>query len=393
MRCFLAAMCSFILMNFMSGCGWLIRAIEGTETLEDQPVTGLQLETVDGSREVCAGEPIQLRVRADVEGKEPLATWAFGPDGRPAKKGHLNFTDFSFTTDLGEVNAKNGTLVVPNTGLGLLGRKVAIHVSSKHAQGHTAQMELGLHFGCGVTLGYSGQPGQPGYPGSPGSTGRDGRSESSSGSYAAPGGHGEDGTDGADGGHGGPGGHGHNLLVEAVKIRAQNSELVLVQVSDQSNGNLTRNVIIDPAGSGRVIIYANGGAGGDGGSGGIGGSGGHGGTGAPPGDGGNGGNGGNGGTGGDGGNGGAVTLIYDANHADLPEYIEIHNQGGPGGRAGSAGPSGSGTSAYSGARAGRSGQPGRMGHDGRPGSDGQPVQPRAVHLDKMFPGKGDINFI
>jgi hypothetical protein len=378
----------------ISGCGWLIRAIEGTETLEDKPVTGLRLTAADSSNQVCAGAPIQLKVTADIQGKEPMTTWSYDPQGKPVKKGHLVFEDFDFSSNFGQVSPKDGMLVVPNTGLELLGQQVKIDVSSKHAAGHTGEMSLGLHFGCGVVLNYNGASGQPGATGLAGQAGRDGKSDQSSGSYARPGGHGEDGLRGGDGGRGGPAGHGHDLTVDVAKILSpEKTELVLVRVTDHSQANLTRTALIDPAQGGQVVIKANGGQGGQGGGGGFGGRGGRGGTGSPAGNGGNGSDGGNGGDGGDGGNGGRVILRYDSKHADLIDLVEIQNRAGAAGGSGGGGGSGSGGTTYSGGRQGRSGRVGTAGHAGRPGSDGPVSEPQAVPLEQIFPDLGGLKFI
>jgi hypothetical protein len=381
-------------VQLVSGCAWFKRLVEGTETLEDKKVTALRLAAADGSTEVCAGAPVQLQATADIEGQEqPMTTWAYGPGGETEKKGHLAFEGFVFSSNFGSVKAEDGTLVVPNTGLELLGKTVDVRVTSEHAPGLTGECSLAIHFGCGVVLNFGGASGDPGPVGNPGQSGADGRSESSSGSYARPGGHGQNGTDGGHGGRGGPGGNGHNLIVDLAKIKAGDTELVLVQVTDQSAGNATRTALVDPARGGKVTVLANGGSGGSGGSGGIGGRGGHGGTGAPAGDSGDGGNGGNGGDGGDGGNGGTVMLRYDQDHNDLVEYVEVQNSGGPAGPAGSAGPGGSAPPAFSGARSGRSGQAGQPGHQGRPGNGGPPVTPQPTPRNQMFPDASGLNFI
>jgi len=394
MRRLLLGLSLLACVQLVSGCAWFKRLVEGTETLEGKKVTALRLAAADGSAEVCAGAPIQLQVTADIEGQEqPMTTWAYGPGGKTEKKGHLAFEGFQFSSNFGSIKAEDGTLVVPNTGLELLGQTADVQVASEHAPGVTGQCSLAIHFGCGVVLNYGGTPGQPGAVGNPGQSGADGRSESSSGSYARPGGHGQSGTDGGHGGRGGPGGNGPSLIVDVAKIQAGDTQLVLVQVTNQSAGNQTRTALVDPARGGKVTVLADGGAGGSGGSGGIGGRGGHGGTGAPAGDSGDGGNGGNGGGGGDGGNGGTVTLRYDQNHTDLVEFIEIQNRGGAAGHAGSAGPGGNGPPAFSGARQGRSGQMGQQGHPGRPGNGGPPVTPQPAPRDQMFPDASGLNFI
>lgn len=381
-------------VQLVSGCAWFKRLVEGTETLEGKKVTALRLAAADGSAEVCAGAPIQLQVTADIEGQEqPMTTWAYGPDGKTEKKGHLAFEGFLFSSSFGSVKAEDGTLVVPNTGLELLGKTADVSVTSEHTPGMTGQCSLAIHFGCGVVLNYSGAPGQSGPVGNPGQSGADGRSESSSGSYARPGGHGQNGTDGGHGGRGGPGDNGPSLIVDVAKIQAGEVELVLVQVTNQSAGNQTRTALVDPARGGKVTVLANGGAGGSGGSGGVGGRGGHGGTGLPAGDSGDGGNGGNGGDGGDGGSGGTVILRYDQNHNDLVNYVEAQNSAGAAGAAGGAGPGGSGPPAFSGARQGRSGQAGQPGHQGRPGNSGPPVTPQPTPRNQMFPDASGLNFI
>jgi hypothetical protein len=394
MRRFFVYLSMLACIQLFSGCAWFKRLVEGTETLEDKKVTALRLAAADGSTEVCAGAPIQLQVTADIEGQEqPMTTWAYGPGEKTEKKGHLAFEGFQFSSNFGSVKAEDGTLVVPNTGLELLGKAAEVQVTSEHAPGLTGQCSLGIHFGCGVVLNFSGAPGEAGPQGPSGQSGADGRSESSSGSYARPGGHGQSGTDGGHGGRGGPGGNGHSIIVDVAKIQAGEGELVLVQVTDQTAGNSTRTALVDPARGGKVTVLANGGPGGPGGSGGIGGRGGHGGTGAPAGDSGDGGNGGNGGDGGDGGNGGTIMLRYDRNHDDLVNYVEVQNSAGPAGYAGGAGPGGSAPPAFSGARSGRSGQAGQPGHQGRPGSDGSPATPQPTPRSNMFPDASGLNFI
>lgn len=387
-------LCVFFAAQLLSGCAWLKRAIEGTETLEGKNVQGMHLACADGSTEICAGAPVQLLVTADIDSQPPMTTWVYDAAGKTNKKGHLDFGDFEFSSSIGKISQPDGMLLVPNTGLELLGRKVSLTVSSKSAPGFEGKLELGVNFKCPVTLNYSGAPGQPGQVGAAGQSGRDGMSESSSGSYARPGGNGENGASGGNGGLGAMGGNGHDLTVDVAKIAGSSGQaLILVKITDHSDNNLTRTVLLDPSAGARLTIRADGGPGGAGGSGGFGGRGGMGGTGAPAGSGGDGADGGNGGDGGDGGNGGKVIVRYAANHPELAGLVKVSNRAGAGGAAGAAGGGGSGGGSYSGGRQGRSGRMGNQGRNGRPGASGPQVTPRPVDVSQMFPDAGGLKFI
>ncbi len=345
-------------------------------------MSALRLSTVAGPPELCAGAPMQLRVTADLVGEPPLHTWAHGEE----QKGRLDFEDLRLSTSHGKLKAEDGTIVVPNTGLDLLGRDVVVEVSSTHAPGQTGRLRLKPHFGCGVSLDFRGDHANPGTPGAAGRDGRDGRDEQSSPSYAKPGGHGVSGEPGGDGGQGGHGGHGRHVTVDIGKLRGpDDTVLVLVRIAGKNEG-ASRTVLVDPARGGGVVLDAGGGDGGQGGHGGIGGRGGSGGTGKPAGDGANGGPGGRGGSGGDGGDGGTVVVRYDAGHPDLQGVVQVHNPGGAGGARGSAGGGGSGGNAFSGGRQGESGSRGQEGAGaGRDGRDGPPAVPQAVPRGTLFP--------
>jgi hypothetical protein len=379
-----------LLVGFIfTGCGWLKRVIEGTVTLEDEPVTGIKLMTASGVAEVCPGEVVQLKVIAEIEGKEPLSTWV---EGGGKKKGHLTFEDFDFSSNFGQVSEEEGMLKFANTGLNLLNQTLDIHVASKHKPEHTSKTSLQIRFGCPVELGYSGASGYTGESGNRGSNGSSGKNNQSTGSHASPGGHGRNGANGGPGGRGGSGENGHNLTVDLAKIQDGNQiDLVLIKVTDHSKGNAVRTVLLDPQTGGRATIYANGGSGGNGGKGGDGGYGGGGGTGAPKGDGGDGGDGGNGGDGGDAGDGGRVDVRYDHRHNDLLKFLTVHNKGGQGGASGSGGFGGSGGNGN------RSGSKGNKGYDsksaGRNGRDGPAVRPKPVPLGQLFPELKELNFV
>ncbi|MBW2702981.1 MAG: hypothetical protein JRF33_19335 [Deltaproteobacteria bacterium] len=388
-----------LLLTFLAwqaaGCAWLKRSIEGTETLEDQKVTGLEFRAAGGVTEICAGgAPVQLQVTATIEGQPAKSTWFFGPDGKATKKGHLSFDEFSFNSGLGQIG-QDGMLQVPNLGLALLGRAAEVEVSSEYHPGLQALLKLPIHFGCSQVVIGSGAGGRGGTSGNAGRSGSHGRGESSSGSYAKPGGDGQNGERGGPGGHAGDGEPGHNLTVDLAKIHGpKGEELVLVRISDSSRDGDPQSLILDPSRGAKLLIKANGGAGGRGGQGGTGGYGGSGGTGSPPGNGGNGGDGGDGGDGGNGSDGGQVTIRHDARHLDLAQMIEVENRGGPGGQAGSAGSAGSGGNCNSGAQQGHRGQRGRDGQRrGRDGQDGPPAIFQHVPANQLFPDLGDLKLL
>ena len=379
----------------LSACAWLKRAIDGTETLEDQKVTSLELKPVGHADDLCAGgAPMQLQVCAQLEDKPALCTWAYGPDGQAAKKGHLAFDEFQFTSSVGQVGPE-GMLKVPNLGLALLGRLVDVSVGSAHQPGLSAKTSLPMHFGCPQLVNGNGQHGSSGSSGSPGRSGSHGQGEQSSGSYAKPGGHGQNGERGGPGGHGEDGTPGHRLTVDLAKIQSpQGAELVLVRVTDHTDGDRQYSLLLDPSRGARLKVLANGGAGGQGGNGGNGGSVGSGGTGSPPGNGGDGGDGGDAGSGGKGADGGAVTLRHDPRHPDLAQLVEVENAGGAAGPAGYGGSAGSGGYCNSGAQQGRSGQRGRDGQrSGQSGQAGPPASVQTMDAASLFGDLGDLKLL
>jgi hypothetical protein len=238
----------------LPGCGGLQRMLRGTETLEGRNVHALRLGFAGGQATVCAGEPAQLQVSADVSDGPTLSTWN---TGAPTKR-HLELDEFRFTATSGQAGA-DGAFVVPNEGLALLGREVVVEATSEHAPGRTARLAFTPHFGCGVALAFDGADGARGPDGPMGRSGEYGKSESSSGSYARPGGHGTAGGRGADGGRGAPATHGHNVSVDLGLVRAPDgTELALARVTDHGGG-ATRTVLLDPKRGGKLVVGGSGG--------------------------------------------------------------------------------------------------------------------------------------
>jgi hypothetical protein len=338
-------------------------------------VTRIHLSAADGQEEVCAGQPVQLRVRVDTP-TTTQTTWSYDRDHRAKKTGHLSFRDFTFSTSLGRVNPDDGVLTVPNTGDELLGKRVTVGVRARGSPALSAQAVFGIHFGCRVVLDHRGKPGRPGEDGMPGESG---------GRFGLSSAYGGRGESGKSGGRGGDGGRSPNLTVSLIQILTPDQkEMVMLRSTEVGNGR-TRTIIIDPQRGGSVMLLADGGDGGRGGRGGDGGQGGDGATQWGRGfNGGRGGDGGPGGAGGRGGDGGSVTLLYDQQYPHLPGLVAVRNSGGAGGKPGKGGRPGIGGVGTGGGFNGDDGQPGPDGDPGKPGRSGPPVKPEPRPVEELL---------
>ncbi|MCA9542402.1 MAG: hypothetical protein KC620_26075, partial [Myxococcales bacterium] len=238
-------------------CGSLQRMMRGTETLEGHKVTALKASVLDGGVPVCAGQPVQVQVVAELADGPAMSTWVAGQE----TTGKLEFEDFTFESPLATVQPDNGTLVVRNDEA-LLNGPAVIQITSKHVPTATTTLEVAPHFGCGLTLDFSGRDGATGAMGQAGGSGAYGRDEQTSPSYAKPGGHGQIGGRGGNGGRGAAGEHGHDVSVELSPIEGK--DLVRAKVTDHGAGS-TQTVVLDPGKGARLTINADGGNGGGGG--------------------------------------------------------------------------------------------------------------------------------
>jgi hypothetical protein len=172
-----------------------------------------------------------------------------------------------------------------------------------------------------------------------------------------------EGPSGSPGGAGGRGQDGPEVRVFLERVRghgrADSRSFVFARVA---SGNQEVTTIFDPTQK-KLTVASRGGPGGPGGAGQSGETAGTAGKGGP---------GGNGGRGGRGGNGGRVTVVYEAGHPELADFVSVDAPGGSGGPGGVGGPGGGGFAAGS---ERPSDVPGDKGADGEPGEPGEASTP------------------
>lgn len=331
----------------------------GAATAKKPALTGLDVATAAGPPVYCAGAPTPLVVTAELEDGSRLSTLA------AARSERLRWGRIALDSSRGALT--RDVLRVPNTGLELLTAPVTVSVRDRKRT-VSAQTELSPSFACDVSLSWSGGGGSGGAPGDEG----------------AEGGPGQHGTPGLGGSAGGPGGSGADLQIDVGRMRAPDgTPLALYAISNPATGGV-RTVLLDPASSARLSVFAGGGPGGSGGRGGDGGDGGDGDPGVNGGTGGDGGVGGPGGQGGRGGRGGTVVVRVDARFPELAERLSVSAPGGAGGSGGSPGSGGDAGSGVEGGSSGSRGDGGSAGPAGAAGASGPPSVPQLVEASALF---------
>ncbi|MBK6922663.1 MAG: hypothetical protein IPH07_35060 [Deltaproteobacteria bacterium] len=353
----------------LAGCSIITMVVDAAKKnaakLDHWEVSKITLGLRD-AKGICARGGVQLAVYADAQHKrrkgkhKRLETWSLADEGKHA--GKLDFEEFGFTAEGGEVDLETGAFVPGSDMLAneLSGFTItASYPRERKVAPSTLRFEPS--YDCITHAGSFGEFGSSGRGGATGSMGKSG----DGGGDSAPGADGAIGDDGGDGGNGGDGADGPRITAYATLVKTPHHDrMVLVKIE----GDVDDLVLMDA--SKPVMIVAGGGDGGDGGAGGNGGRGGSGGGGNPGGTGGNGGRGGNGGSGGNGGNGGVLEVIYDASLPELASMIALDASAGRAGEAGRAGRAGDG--GFSGNGQGSGGKAGKHGIDGAEGSAGQP---------------------
>lgn len=346
-------------------------------------VPGLRQE----GESICPRRSVQVAVYAEVEHKKKagktkaLETWE-GKAGTFGKVGHIDFTEFVFSSDQGTIDADGFFQPNPDV-LVSAASGFAITTAYKDDAKFYATKEYRPEYSCITDVGSAGPGGMSGDAGTAGAQGSSG----ASGASDKAGGQGGAGVAGGQGSNGSDGQAGPNLHVYATFVKTPfHEKLALVKLT----GDVEDTVLVHP--DRPFTVHASGGPGGSGGSGGSGGHGGSGGSGNPGGAGGNGGVGGGGGVGGNGGPGGTIEFDYDAKFPELATLVVLDVAGGFGGGPGSAGAAGSkgsgGSATGEGAKAGPDGAAGSAGSAGQAGSSGPngTAKAQAGNVDGVFAG-------